>query len=81
MTAGQTNGAATTLPSGRSDRRRGDALARRAGGFGITGTPFTDSHVARWGASMGNAYTGDGGPVSGQPCITGKLTIIRRTQG
>lgn len=46
-----------------------DALARWEGGFGITGTPFSDSYVARWGAAMGDAYTSYGGPDSGKPPI------------
>ena len=44
-----------------------DALARWEAGFGITGTPFSDSYIAKWGAAMGDGYASTGGPDSGKP--------------
>jgi hypothetical protein len=44
-----------------------DALARWEAGFGITGTPFSDSYIAKWGAAMGDAYTSHGGRENGKP--------------
>jgi hypothetical protein len=41
-----------------------DALARWEGGFGITGTVYTGSAMQVWGASVGNYYSLNSGPVS-----------------
>lgn len=44
-----------------------EAIARWEGGFGISGTPFDNTAIKRWGERVGNFYSCNSGPMSCRP--------------